>query len=240
MALDEALLNRARTSGEAVLRVYGWSEPTLSFGRNQTARGRYDLLRIQSRGLGVVRRLTGGRTILHNREVTYSVTAPAERMGSLRESYERINRLLVYGLERLGVRASVEGRDRQAPRPTEAPCFEVPVAGELIVDGRKLAGSAQWREGGALLQHGSILVEDDQSTVTELLVRATAGPPPPATLREALGWTPGPEHLATELFEAVRALEHARADPLMIDATLTTVATRARARYVDDLWTWRR
>src|SRR3954466_12069034 len=81
MALDEALMARAIETGEWVLRVYSWATPTLSLGRNQTARGRYDLGRIRERGLGVVRRPTGGRAILHDREITYSVTAPVDAAG---------------------------------------------------------------------------------------------------------------------------------------------------------------
>src|SRR5215212_9280858 len=106
MALDEALMERARETGEWVLRVYSWASPTISLGRNQTARGRYDLAAIHSRRLGVVRRPTGGRAILHHREITYSVTAPVADAGDLRASYERINRLLVAGLDSLVVTAT--------------------------------------------------------------------------------------------------------------------------------------
>src|SRR6478736_6593621 len=106
MALDEALMERARATGEWVLRVYSWSRPTISLGRNQTARGRYDLDRIRELQFDVVRRPTGGRAILHDREVTYSVTAPAGDAGDLRESYGRINGLLVFALQAMGVAAS--------------------------------------------------------------------------------------------------------------------------------------
>jgi lipoate-protein ligase A len=240
MALDEALMERARDTGEAVLRIYTWSVPTLSFGRNQTTRGRYDPERIARRGIALVRRPTGGRTILHHREVTYSVTAPAEALGSLRESYARINRLLVYGLSRLGVDARVVAGTGRAPRPTEAPCFDQPVAGELSVDGRKLAGSAQWRDGGALLQHGSILVADDQTAVAELLVGEATPPPPPATLSEAMGRTPDPDEVAQVMFEAVQRIEDAAASSLELDATLSGMVHTTRSKYVDDAWTWRR
>ena len=168
MALDEALLQRAGTSGNAVFRVYTWAEPTLSFGRNQTARGMYDPKRAREQGIAVVRRPTGGRSLLHHREVTYSVTAPVDKAGSFRESYARINRLLVDGLARLGVAVELASpRERSLP-PSAAPCFERPAAGELVVDDRKLVGSAQWRDQGAMLQHGSILVEDDQGMIAEL------------------------------------------------------------------------
>jgi lipoate-protein ligase A len=240
MALDEALMARARATGEAVLRVYGWATPTLSFGRHQTARGRYDRGRIEALGLAVVRRPTGGRSILHHREVTYSVTAPVAGLGSLRESYVRINRLLLHGLATLGVRVLVSAGDGRSPRPTEAPCFEVPVAGELMIDGRKLAGSAQWREDGALLQHGSILVEDDQRALAGLLVSSAPAPLAPATLREALGRPPAVNEVAEALFASARLLEDPDADTLSIDAMLAAAMRRALVHYRNDDWTWRR
>src|SRR5687768_6957677 len=107
MALDEALLLRASETGTAVFRVYSWATPTLSFGRNQAARQSYDASRAMARGVDVVRRPTGGRSLLHHCEVTYSVTAPVSLAGSFRESYARINRLLVGGLQRLGVAVEV-------------------------------------------------------------------------------------------------------------------------------------
>src|SRR5215210_4848764 len=74
MAIDDALLDRARGSGECVIRLYEWARPTLSLGRNQAARGQYDLARARELGIDFVRRPTGGRAVLHHREVTYSVT----------------------------------------------------------------------------------------------------------------------------------------------------------------------
>ena len=240
MALDEALQERARATGECVLRIYTWLRPTLSFGRNQSARGTYDEARARGAGLALVRRPTGGRAVLHHREITYSVTAPAAGGAPLAESYARINRLLCDGLRRLGVAAEIAAGSGRAPRPGAAPCFETPTVGELVLGGRKLAGSAQWRDDGALLQHGSILVEDDQPAVATLLRRPAPSPPPAATLREALGRTPAVAEVAAALFEAVRALEDPDAAPLALDDTLTSRATTLRARYDDDRWTWRR
>jgi len=240
MALDEALLDRARASGEAVFRVYTWAEPTLSFGRNQTARGIYDAERARERGVSVVRRPTGGRALLHHREITYSVTAPLLADGSLRESYARINRLLVGGLQRLGARVEVAMPAERSLPPSASPCFERPATGELVVDGRKLVGSAQWRDEGAMLQHGSILVEDDQPLVAELAMHTVPAPAPAATLRAAMGRVPTVRDVAESLFDAVRSHECAGATELQLDATIEAATRRALDRYLDDRWTWRR
>src|SRR5215831_1844491 len=241
MALDEALMERARRTGEWVLRVYSWRTPTISLGRNQTARGRYDLQRMQGRGVDVVRRPTGGRAILHAREITYSITAPVDGAGSLRESYHRINRLLATALLSLGVDAvTVAGGGQRHFSPGMTPCFDQPAEGELTVDGRKLAGSAQWRQDGALLQHGSILVGDDQSTLAEFSLGGGGAIPPPATLSEVLSYTPSPNQLGNALATAVRSLEDPDAEELMIDAEVRARAATLVLRYLDDDWTWRR
>jgi lipoyl(octanoyl) transferase len=239
MALDEALMARAHSTGEWVLRVYSWSAPTLSLGRHQSARGAYEPATLAAAGIGVVRRPTGGRAVLHDREATYSVTAPAAGAGELRESYERINRLLIDGLESLGVAAEIAETAR-APKPDLTPCFERPSSGELTAGGRKLAGSAQWREHGALVQHGSILIDGDQAPVSTLLRHPLTPPRPPATLRDLLGHVPAVEDVATALFEAVRRREDREATELKADATLLRAAATLRARYEDPAWTWRR
>lgn len=239
MAFDEALLARARSSGETVFRVYAWASPTLSLGRNQIAHGIYDAARCRDAGVPVVRRLTGGRAVLHHREVTYSVTAPIDPSEPFRESYERINRLLLDGLRRIGVEAAVARPRERSPLPGPAPCFDEPSEGELVIGTRKLVGSAQWREDGALLQHGSILVHDDQPMIASLARTALPPPPPAATLAAALGSEPPLIAVATALFDAVRAL--ADPDALELPADELRDATRlARSRYEDDAWTWRR
>lgn len=241
MARDAGLMDHARTTGETVLSVYSWERPTLSLGRNQTAAGRYDLAAIRNRGIDVVRRPTGGRALLHWHEVTYSVTAPIAGSESLNESYERINRILLDGLARIGVAASESRGGPPTPAPGELPCFATPAEGELVVGGSKLVGSAQFRENGALLQHGSILIEDDQPMIASLLssVAAELEPPRAATLTDALGRKPTIDEVATALFEAVRTLEDPAASFLDESDTREDTA-RYLAEYENELWTWRR
>jgi len=240
MAIDEALLGRAQSSGECVFRLYEWARPTLSLGRNQAARGHYDLERARSLGIDFVRRPTGGRAVLHHRELTYSVTAPSPGDETLVAAYERINTLLVKALATLGVPVRAADPSRRAAGPTAAPCFAEPARGELTYEGRKLVGSAQWRDRGALLQHGSILLDDDQSSIVGLMREATDAPPAPATLRDALGREPVMAEVSDALWSAVRALADPLATTLEPDPTLFREAELIAARYRDDAWTWRR
>lgn len=242
MARDVALKARAAKTSETVFSIYSWARPTLSFGRNQTAAGLYDLERIGRAEIDVVRRPTGGRAILHDREVTYSVTAPLDDAASLRETYTRINHVLLDGLARLGVGAEVAGRSQRADAPGVRPCFETPSEGELAAAGRKLVGSAQWRDGGALLQHGSILVDDDQSSLSSYMAHAanrTATITPPATLRALLGRAPGAAEVANAMFEAVRSLEDQGAIELSEDEIRADALSNV-PRFLDEEWTWRR
>jgi lipoate-protein ligase A len=189
-----------------------------------------------------VRRPTGGRAILHDREVTYSVTAPVDQDVSLRETYERINRILRSGLSRLGVIVETAGRTERAGVPSTRPCFETPFEGELVSEGAKLVGSAQWRDGGALLQHGSILVDDDQSSLPIFgsgLESFGGVIPAPATLQSLLGRAPDVRELATAMFDAVRALEDAEATKLMEDE-IRGEAMEHVPQFLDEGWTWRR
>jgi lipoyl(octanoyl) transferase len=239
MALDEALMSRARRTGVTVLRVYGWGAPVLSLGRNQRAIGLYDDDILADRGIRVVRRPTGGRALLHHREVTYSVTAPCTTEGPLLAAYDEINSLLISALGMLGVPVDIAAPTARAAAPGGAPCFAEPARGELTLNGRKLVGSAQWRDRGALLQHGSILLDDDQSAIPSLM-RSPSEPPPPATLRDALGRVPVIPEVSGALFSAVRALADPDARSLEPDAELLREAEHNAARYRDDAWTWRR
>lgn len=244
MATDAALLAHARRTGEATLRVYTWDRPTLSLGRHERARGIFDPERIASAGVGLVRRPTGGRALLHHREVTYSITAPAAL--SLGDSYAAINALLLDALARLGVGARIATRSGRPLRPEGAACFAQPGAGELIVDGAKLVGSAQLREDGALLQHGSILIADDQPMIAPLRFATTVSVlprtvdraiAPAATLERALGRIVTALEVERALVDALEtATPAAPFDPALLRDDLA----RLVIAFADREWTWRR
>lgn len=239
MAVDHALFERAATADDAVLRVYSWLRPTLSLGMHE--RARLDPAAVAARGVDVVRRPTGGRALLHHREVTYSVTAPT-RGQSLSETFRAINALLLDALRRLGVEATEAERRGRATAPDGAACFAEPNVGELVVGGRKLVGSAQRRDEHALLQHGSILLADDQAMVASL--RGNAEPvPPAATLRDALGR----DVSVGDVHAAMRAALHAASGAAPVELrdaelrrTLGDDIARLERHYRDPAWTWRR
>ena len=251
MALDEALLARARRTGDVVVRAYTWTRPTLSLGRHQTARGVYSPELAAAHGIDVVRRPTGGRAVLHARELTYSVTAPVDALGaSLRASYEQINALLANALAALGVATAGAAPAGRARRPDGAPCFDAPAAGELVAGerARKLVGSAQWREAGALLQHGSVLLADDQALLSCCAVGEIASYDAPATLAALLDRPVAADEVAAAVFGAARRLAAelgaavapgCDADALD-DPALAAEVARLLPRYRDPAWTWRR
>ena len=255
MAVDEALMRSAGSdAGGVTLRFYRWEPGCLSFGRNQEALGAYDPKAAADLGIDVVRRPTGGRAVYHHQELTYSVTAPAGIWGSLRETYGRINRARAAGLRELGVPARrVEdesenaGRRRtapRAPRPTPRACFRDPLPGEVTVEGRKLVGSAQWREGGAFLQHGSVLLVDEQHVVDALRTsgggskaRVDSGA---ISLAEVLGEPPPADALGAALvlgFERELGTHVRRGTLSPHEAAAAEALAR---RFADPAWTWRR
>lgn len=244
MAVDEAIMDAAR-EGRTTLRFYAWSPPCLSLGRNQTARGRYDPEAVRERGLDVVRRPTGGRAIYHHRELTYAVAAPAGLWGGLRSAYRRINRALLRGLSRLGAEVAEAGRDARVPGPSSRACFRDPLPGEIVAGGRKLVGSAQWRDRGALLQHGSILLHDEQDVAERLRldggsrVQAAGRPVEAAGLSDLLDEVPPPDRLAEALRAGFRDVLGSPVRDGRLSAAEVERAEALEARYRGDDWTWR-
>jgi len=173
MAIDEALLlTMAQTPDpQPVLRFYGWSPATLSLGYAQSYHKEVNEEDCLAEGIEIIRRPTGGRAVLHQYELTYSVIAPERDphvSGTVIESYLRISQALLQGLNALGVPAEMVacGAPKEA---SSSACFDAPSWYELVVDGRKLVGSAQVRKEGMLLQHGSILLHFDADLLFRLL-----------------------------------------------------------------------
>ena len=239
MAVDEALMDAARR-GRITLRFYRWDPPSVSLGRNEAARSRYDRAAARRRGIDFVRRPTGGRAVYHRRELTYAVAAPADAWGGLRESYRRVNRALLLGLESLGAAVEAASDGEGAPGLSGRACFRDPLAGEIVADGRKLVGSAQWRNEGALLQHGSLLLYDDQTVVEELRTPPGEGAGAAAALSELLPELPDPGALAGALEEGFTTEFGLPVEEGELEPAEEERADALEPRFRADAWTWRR
>jgi lipoate-protein ligase A len=202
MAVDEALLAAAGAGSAApTLRFYSWDPPAVSLGRFQDDAG-VNVRYAQGRGWDVVRRPTGGRGVLHQFELTYSVTLPPPVLAGagVRAGYAVLVELLNCGLRTLLGEAVGAPADDAPPRcatgsARAANCFALSAECDTLVPGGKLVGSAQVRKGGALLQHGSILLDVETAAWTALFGEAGR----PMTLQRLLGRIPPLEEVEAAL-----------------------------------------
>jgi lipoate-protein ligase A len=253
MAADAALLACAQPD-RAVWRWYTWDQPTVSFGRHEAVRDRFSPASLSRAGLEAVRRPTGGRALLHAEALTYSVVLPLPAAVSWRQAYAAVNAVLVEALCAVGVPVTLA-----APRTTRithgAVCFDAPDEGELLLGGRKLVGSAVWRQGEGYLQHGSLLLHDRQ----ELLASAADLPLPPVPAAASLSDLLPPEALSITIDRFKAALadrlarwaawpgratasahDHAQVSVLEPNAELRAAIDRQALRFGSAEWLWRR
>lgn len=177
MALDEALLDwHSEGKIPPIIRFYGWEPASLSVGYFQKIEKEIDMEAVKKHGLGFVRRPTGGRGVLHEHELTYSVIVTEEHPEmpkTVTEAYRVISEGVLRGFRNLGLEAyfAVPRTDEEKnalKSPRSAVCFDAPSWYELVVEGRKVAGSAQTRQKGVILQHGAILLDLDEDKLFSL------------------------------------------------------------------------
>lgn len=156
MALDQVLL----AQGQAALRLYQWERPCLSLGKLQKDFSDLNPSFGQAQGVELVRRATGGQAVLHHLELTYSFIGPIPPFGKkILDSYAQISHCLQLWLQSLGIKPQEAGLAKF--RPQSSHCFLEPGAKEILIQGKKLIGSAQVRQRHAFLQHGAMLLDLD-------------------------------------------------------------------------------
>ncbi|PUB11216.1 biotin/lipoate A/B protein ligase family protein [Paenisporosarcina sp. OV554] len=259
MALDEALLDwHSEGLLPPIVRFYGWTPATLSIGYFQQVKKEINMEEVKKHNLGFVRRPTGGRGVLHEHELTYSIIVSEDYPNmpvTVTEAYRVLSEGLLIGFQNLGLDAyfSIPDTDEKKSdlkKPRSAVCFDAPSWYELVVEGKKVAGSAQTRQKGVILQHGAILLDLDEDKLVSLFnypseavkARVRRGLPEkavainrlreiPATMDECVaafknGFEEGldvnlePYSLTNEQIEYVEALE--------------------KRRYAHDDWTYRK
>ncbi|KKI92990.1 octanoyltransferase [Bacillus sp. SA1-12] len=259
MALDEALLDWHSTGKiPPTIRFYGWNPATLSIGYFQKVEKEINLDAVKKYGLGFVRRPTGGRGVLHDKELTYSVIVSEEHPDmpkTVTEAYRVISEGILEGFKNLGLDAyfaipRTEEERQGLKSPRSAVCFDAPSWYELVVEGRKVAGSAQTRQKGVILQHGSILLDLDEDLLFDLFTY------PNDRVRERMQRAFKNKAVATNtlrdepvtLEEAKKAFKEGFEKGLNIELkpyTLTpeeleVVETLAKEKYESDEWNFKR
>jgi lipoate-protein ligase A len=158
MAVDEALLESAAETGETALRWYSWREPTVSLGYFQTAPE--FTADNPLHGLNIVRRLSGGGAILHHHEWTYCCVLPLSHPLTQRPTalYTEVHEAVIDVINSLGGAAKLRGERMQGDEKQVFLCFLRGDPRDVVFAGHKIVGSAQRRRGGAVLQHGSVLL----------------------------------------------------------------------------------
>lgn len=261
MALDEASMQVAR-DGHVVFRVYGWDPACISLGRNQPTATTLDgrpVARLLP-GRDAVRRPTGGRAVYHGPELTYALAAPDRLLGGPRAIYRGVHGALLSALREMGVavdepgagvpaggtsRGRAPGRASGAGGPGEPrrvlpvdleECFATPAPAEITIGGRKVVGSAQWRHRGAVLQHGSVLLRNEQhrATVSGEGGRGAIG------LEEAGVTIAGPDELQEAVVDALARLVGRVPERRGWPSAVRARAAALEERYRSPEWTWRR
>lgn len=179
MALDEVLLQSFDPqSSQPVLRLYGWSPPSLSLGRFQKADDILDLERCRAAGLPVVRRITGGGVIFHSDEITYSMVCAPHQIpasNSIKDSFRVLTSFLIQFYQTLGLDAaySLDSKSDGGNLGERTQfCFAGREAFDLLINGRKIGGNAQRRMKQVIFQHGSVpLIDRVEDGVQYLRVR---------------------------------------------------------------------
>ena len=252
MAVDELLFESCRAhlreglppeEAPLTFRVYAWSPPAISLGRGQAAERDIFIERLADEGIDICRRLTGGRAVLHDCELTYSVTGSQALLGDvIEETYHTISRGLAEGLASLGAQVELAPPSGSA-YASQGSCFATASVWELAIGGKKMVGSAQCREGGAVLQHGSVLLRSSEERLASLLKPRGAERMLSRNVHAVGLWEVlGEEITFHELAEALKAgLEKVLGFRFLPNLLTSTENARAleisRARYENQEWT---
>ena len=163
--LEYAIKNKLK---EPIFRLYGWSPACVSLGRNQKS-DFLDLDFLKQNNIDYVRRLTGGRALLHDNEITYSYICPAsflENGENVVNSYKEISKILIAAFKKLDIELDFGGIKKVNGHKDY--CMLVSTGADLCYQNRKLIGSAQFRKEGYILQHGSILYDYDKELLEKI------------------------------------------------------------------------
>ena len=170
MAVDDYLFRSLGEKHQTTVRFYSWKKPTASLGYSQKAKKVLDVKYCRNNGIDVVRRITGGKMVLHFGEMTYSICSSDSSVftDKLSDSYRLISESLMKGLEKMGLNSVLAEEPPSSYVRGNLPCFSYPARNEVEVKKKKVIGSAQKRVGSIFIQHGSIPLEDERDLLRKI------------------------------------------------------------------------
>ncbi len=234
MALDRAMADWARDTGDAILRLYRWRDDTLSLGANESAARTWDRNLLERDGIPCVRRPSGGRGVWHARaDLTYAWAGPSGGPAGVRQRYRDLHDRIATVIAARGLATVLAAEPSRAPGLGAGACFDTAVGGEVLVAGRKRVGSAQKVIGDTLLQHGALALADGDGGRRYRLDRVAAA--------HSSRGDPvlDPDDLAVAIHDAWLADGARRADPVVV-ATILAGCRLHEPQFRDPAWTWRR
>jgi len=241
MAVDEYLFGSLGPDPHTHVRFYEWERPTVSLGYSQVTEKVINLDFCRRHGIDVVRRTTGGKLVLHHREVTYSMCSSEVEVFSstLAQSYRLISLALIRGLREMGLQARLAGPAPSFYGRGNLPCFSYPARDEIEIDGKKIVGSAQKRVGPKFLQHGSILLENEEELLRQVLAPSEKiGRLRLVSLSEALGRAVGFDWAVERLKRGIAGYFGIRFKPkIFTPEELEIIKDIQRTKYGTEEWT---
>lgn len=234
MALDLTTARHAIRHDMVIMRWYQWERDTLSLGTHEAATRTWHRDRLETDGIAVVRRPTGGRGVWHAADdLTYAWAGPLRNRGLAQQQYRELHETMAAVLRANGLAAGVSETAAGRVDLTPGACFDLSIGGEIMVGGRKAVGAAQRCLPGGLLQHGAIARQDHRAVEDRYL---RAAPRPARSSQEE--W-PSAEALA-EAFEQDELSRGAKRAPQELTDAIEAASVAEFAIFTDQEWTWRR
>ncbi|HOE13660.1 MAG TPA: biotin/lipoate A/B protein ligase family protein [Candidatus Saccharicenans sp.] len=242
MAVDEYLFEQAQQKRATYVRFYTWLRPTASLGCSQEISRVVNLDECRRRGVDVVRRMTGGKMVLHHLEVTYSVSSGDIDFftPTLEGSYRLISGALMKGLELMGLEPSLASSTSRLYARSDLPCFAYPARNEVEIRGKKIIGSAQKRSGNFFIQHGSIPLVSE----LDLLLAISFGLPPArqdclTSIADELGRNISYREAVEYFIDGCRSYFNCNFKQLILTtADLDRIKTLESSKYANPDWTF--
>lgn len=212
MAIEEAIMESVRQKkSPPTIRFFKWEPAAVSIGYFQSTESEVNLEKCKDKGFDVVRRITGGGAVVHNKEITYSIIAPVEEFDKdIIKSYEQICGYIIKALDILGIKAVFK-----------------PI-NDVLVDNKKISGSAQTRRQGILLQHGTLIFDTKQEEILSYLQGKTKKHNLTKSSKKII--TCVTEHSDVTLNDVEKALEKAFASDRQVETGEITTKELERAK----------